>query len=366
MVYGQLESAWPVPGTPLVEGDEVYCVAGRSSYLDDGVYLYRLDAETGEKLSQKRIYSRDPETGAQLASLLRDMGPDDPWGPDKLDMGGAKPDILSANQGAVFMRHTQVDGQSLEPLVEFQDFFSWQDEGDGKKRLGHPRYQNPEHHPHLFSPTGFRDDSWWRRTYWLYGTYYEKGFRPASNVPAGRIMSLDDTMAYGYGRRPEFWGWRATIEYQLFAAPQMTEDGSLPGRSERVPRDFQGRFSIGPFGTRVQYAWTRTIPFFARALIATRGKIVAAGPPDVQEETEVNISELMHDADLVHRKLDDYLAAWNGEMGGRLWVFSKKDGTPIRKYDVDFLPQFDGMAAARGRLYVATEDGRLLCLGGTR
>ena len=34
--YGQLESAWPVHGSVLVQNGEVFAVAGRSSYLDGG------------------------------------------------------------------------------------------------------------------------------------------------------------------------------------------------------------------------------------------------------------------------------------------------------------------------------------------
>ncbi|MGQ9731973.1 MAG: outer membrane protein assembly factor BamB family protein, partial [Candidatus Zipacnadales bacterium] len=36
---GQLESVWPIPGSVLVSKDGVYCVAGRSSYLDGGLHL---------------------------------------------------------------------------------------------------------------------------------------------------------------------------------------------------------------------------------------------------------------------------------------------------------------------------------------
>ena len=44
---GQLESAWPVNGSVLVVNGTVYFAAGRSSQLDDGIYLYGLDAATG-------------------------------------------------------------------------------------------------------------------------------------------------------------------------------------------------------------------------------------------------------------------------------------------------------------------------------
>jgi hypothetical protein len=42
---------------------------------------------------------------------------------------------------------------------------------------------------------------------------------------------------------------------------------------------------------------------------------------------------------------------------------SKIDGKRVAAYRLDSAPVFDGMAAAGGRLYVSTVDGKLLCLG---
>jgi outer membrane protein assembly factor BamB len=46
--FGQLESAWPVHGGVLVQNGTAYFAAGRSSQLDGGIYLYGVDAATGE------------------------------------------------------------------------------------------------------------------------------------------------------------------------------------------------------------------------------------------------------------------------------------------------------------------------------
>ena len=51
MASGQIESAWPVSGSVLVRDGSVYCAAGRSSYVDGGIYLERLDLKTGGPLS---------------------------------------------------------------------------------------------------------------------------------------------------------------------------------------------------------------------------------------------------------------------------------------------------------------------------
>jgi hypothetical protein len=46
MVIGQLESAWPVFGV-LLDGDKLYCSAGRHEELDGGIHFYCLDAASG-------------------------------------------------------------------------------------------------------------------------------------------------------------------------------------------------------------------------------------------------------------------------------------------------------------------------------
>ena len=48
-----------------------------------------------------------------------------------------------------------------------------------------------------------------------------------------------------------------------------------------------------------------------------------------------------------------------------LYVASASDGKALARYELDSSPVFDGMAAAYGRLYMATEDSRVLCLTGT-
>jgi outer membrane protein assembly factor BamB len=37
--YGKLKSVWPVPGNVLVVDGAAYFVAGRSSYMDGGIFL---------------------------------------------------------------------------------------------------------------------------------------------------------------------------------------------------------------------------------------------------------------------------------------------------------------------------------------
>jgi len=54
--FGQLESAWPISGAVLVLDDKVYASAGRTSFLDGGVFLYCLDPATGKVLKSRAVF----------------------------------------------------------------------------------------------------------------------------------------------------------------------------------------------------------------------------------------------------------------------------------------------------------------------
>lgn len=54
--YGQLESKWPVPGSVLILNDTLYFAAGRSSYLDSGIFVYAMNPRTGELLKSRAVY----------------------------------------------------------------------------------------------------------------------------------------------------------------------------------------------------------------------------------------------------------------------------------------------------------------------
>jgi len=45
-----------------------------------------------------------------------------------------------------------------------------------------------------------------------------------------------------------------------------------------------------------------------------------------------------------------------------LWVVSRSDGTVVSKIPVDGFPAFLGMSSAGGRLFIATREGKLICL----
>jgi len=304
VAFGQLESVWPVQGSVLVKDDAVYCAAGRSSYLDSGIYLSRLDLRTGKKLAEKRLYSRKPKTGEQ------------PPEPMMFEMPGALPDVLSSDGEVVYMRHLGLDSGSL---------------------------RTREAKPHLYSPAGFLNDDWWHRTYWIFGGHFYSGYIgwrfAGREVPAGRLLVLDDTTIYGAARDPSRPRGAGAQEYQLFAADRKDLPVTGPPSYGRASRDYhQG----GRRKFKVKFRWTASVPILVRAMLRANDVLFVAGPPENALRST---------------------PASEGKRGGGLCVVSTADGKRLKDYRLDSPPVFDGMAAAKGRLYLATQNGQVLCLG---
>ncbi|MBM4078784.1 MAG: hypothetical protein FJ278_03725, partial [Planctomycetes bacterium] len=93
--------------------------------------------------------------------------------------------------------------------------------------------------------------------------------------------------------------------------------------------------------------WVANLPVRIRAMVRTGNALFVAGPPDVCDPS-------------------DPTAALEGRKGGWLLAFSVSDGKELTRCQLDSAPVFDGLAAAHGRLYLATTDGKVLCLAGEK
>ncbi len=225
--FEQIESVWPVHGSVLVQEETVYCVAGRSMFLDGGLRLLRLDPATGRLLSETVLDQGDPGSADDLQSYVS-------W----LNMPVALPDVLSCDGRLVYMRSQpfQLDGTRL-PLQAMPG-------GENADAGAPPATQDPEH-AHLFCPTGLLDDAWWHRSYWMYGSRFVSGwcgyYLSGKAAPAGRILVFDDSKIYGFGRKPQYYKWTTPIEHHLFAA-------------DKIPPDPNGPQTVSPRGSRVRVA----------------------------------------------------------------------------------------------------------------
>ena len=59
-------------------------------------------------------------------------------------------------------------------------------------------------------------------------------------------------------------------------------------------------------------------------------------------------------------------AGFEGRKGVSLRILNAADGQQVSECELPAMPVFDGLSAANGRLYLATLDGRVLCLAAAR
>ncbi len=300
--YEQLESAWPVHGSVLVDDAPagktpvVYFAAGRSSHLDGGIRLYALELSTGKVLHQADVtMTAQAEQGEGVIEVR------------------ALPDVLSLQGGSVFMRDLRLD-----------------------KGLAHQQ----EKLAHLYAPGGFLDDTWWHRTYWIYGTTMMSGYggwpQIGNVVPAGRLLVFDGgEHIYGYGRMTYRAGAGhvhpdAAKDYRLFAevlAPKPKPQEKAEAKKKRR----------GPAGGR-EVKWSTSLPFVARSMVLTPDALLVAGGQSLTESAE------RHGP-------------------GTFWIASREDGARQAECRLPAPPVLDGMAFADSGVFISTIDGSVVCFG---
>jgi hypothetical protein len=345
MSFDQLESIWPVHGGVLVENDKIYCVAGRTVFLDGGMRLLQLDPRTGEKLSEKMLDQFDPNTGKNLQFLT-----------EGFDMPVGLNDILSSDGKHFYMRSQQFDMDGNRTFIGVRD--AMDQAGDGA---------------HVFSPLGFLDDSLFYRSYMMYGKTVKSGAGHwalmGKTTPSGRLIAVGDRTVYGFGYKPEFFVESLVYDFQLYAA-EMAGDKRSMEKIVHPPQDFSitvryladWKLRQGlpkDEQTAVQYKWkVEDPPLQARGLIVAGKTIFVAGPPDILSEEETFFT--LDDED-VRKKLEEQEAILKGKDGSIMWAVDAKTGIKLSEYRLDSLPVWDGMAAANGSIFLSTIDGEVIC-----
>ncbi len=333
MVHEQLESVWPVPGSVLVQQDVVHAMSGRQAFVDGGVRYIRLDAKTGRRLSETTLDDKDPETGGDLQDRIKTL---------QMPVGLA--DIMSSDGKQVFLR-------SQKFSMEGQRLTLGPTSGDAVENASVQKGSDA----HVFAPFGFLDDSWFHRSYWVYGRSFSGGhngfYQAAKHTPAGQIVVHDETTVYGYGQKPQFMKWTTPREHQLFASLKEAEVLKKPG--------------AGPNKQLLQhpeFVWTQEIPLFARAMALADKTLLVAGPPDFIDEESAFQSLGQRDQKTV-KELAEQDAALSGARGAVLRLVAAESGKTIRELKLDAPPVWDGMSVAGGRVFVATIDGRIVSYG---
>jgi len=304
VAYGQLESAWPIHGSLLVRDERVLAAAGRSSYLDGGLHLVSLDLATGSPVHQVHLDSHEP------------------------GVPGSLPDILSFQDGSLFMRNRRFD-----LAFRFQE----------------------ETVPHLYSPAGFLDDLWWHRTYWLFGNRMQSGWGAWPNmgqrVPAGRLLVVRGEELYGFGRLRQYHRNGSHVglgktRYRLFSQRRMDPKKAPPERKPSQKNKPKEDFEL---------VWSEAVDLQARGMVLADDTLFVAGPRDVYPEPDASIDHPYHIQD--PEALDRQSRLLSGGAQGSLIAVSGRDGSLLWDTDMEAVPAWDSLIASRDGLFLCLENG---------
>jgi hypothetical protein len=249
------------------------------------------------------LLALDPTSGAILREQTLDTAP-----AAAQDKGGrgALADVLVFDGRSIAMRQNRFEPVAVE----------------GRR----PWRKDPRH---LLATGGLLDDTWFNRIYWA-----------LNNRPLGQMLVFDEDSAYGirsYARPGDVNAHFAPGKqgYRLFAhdyrkPPAPPRPGEKPQRRRNAPPEDR---------------WGATVPIRARAFALAAGTLFLAGTPDTVDP-------------------DDPWASFDGRRGGLLRAVSTADGKNLAEYRLDAPPVYDGLAAARERLYLSTTDGAVRSFAG--
>lgn len=314
--FDRLESVWPIHGSVLIVDKLVYFAAGRSSFLDGGIFLYGLKPRSGEVVHRRQVYGPfDAKTGFPA---VRNRG--------------FKADILVTDGERLFMRHRSfaADLKGTSPA------------------------------PHVIPSPGFLDPAPQHRTYWtLDGS---GGFSGKTSIrgASGDILVTDgksyyEVRGFPVARHsyfdPRVKGYRLVAgDLGAGGASKASSGEKTKGRKEggKKEKGKKGKGKKGKRGGKAPLKWSSSIPLTGNAMVLAGEALFVAGVP------------AYFPPDHPVKKYED---AYAGKLGGLLWVASRADGKKLAQHKLAASPVWDGMAVANGRLYVSLRDGSVLCMG---
>jgi len=330
VAFDQVESVWPVHGNILIQDDVAYLAAGRQSYLDGGIVLYGLSPATGEVMHQTHVRSTHPvpddgenEPQIEVQELTQNATDyktfNAPDMSDAFSMAGTTTDILVSDGRSIFMRHLRFDNYCVEQEQKSRHLFSTSQLLDDAEN----------HRSHLVLGTG--DFSRTPVAYSWTANSMKGSHKTRLVVPYGLLLSFDDETVWGVRRTKDY-------KYLIFA------DGNKPFSADEP---FLQDFRKATEDNLPSFRWIADLPIRPRTLIRTGETVFVGGMT----------SEIDRQAPF---------AAYEGRKGGLLWAISSADGSKLAEYQLNAPPVWDGMAVAKHRIYIATQNGQVLCMGKKR
>jgi outer membrane protein assembly factor BamB len=311
--FGNPESLWPVSGSVLVHDNpstssgqagsgqaNVYCVAGKSTFLNSGLFLYRLDVNTGVPIKSKSLVPGTEVDGEMVNAVSSD--------------------ILLVHDDRLSLRGMTFDMETLEMVFD----------GWGRVRVPHHYQVNS---PSLVAMGGFLENSFFNSSRWMYGQTF------------GNILVLDHENVYGLDIHQRS-GIKSNQHKDYFPGRDQCilfadKRNVLPG-----PRQTQGggnnvRIGLWP-DKQVASLWRRPIPVRASAMVVGLKHLYLAGTRDKRDP-------------------QDPWGHFDGRKGALLLICSKKTGETKAELELASPPVFDGLSVACSKLFVSCKDGSLIC-----
>ena len=188
-----------------------------------------------------------------------------------------------------------------------------------------PKFSEPA--PHLHATAGFLDSSWFNRVHWRFGSVQTTGLM----VVRGEVACGVEVYSKGKLHAADALFSPGSNAYSLWCCPvkKSATETSLSRNRQKLPKPY---WVVQP-GIRVS------------AMVHADDMLVVGGSPDVVDPADPH-------------------AAWEGRKGGRLAIHDTSDGRVVDQMTLSGIPVWDGMAVAQGSLYVATENGAVVCLRG--
>jgi hypothetical protein len=190
--------------------------------------------------------------------------------------------------------------------------------------------------PHLQPMGGFLDGTYFKRYFWFYGTPMNRPLYASMAKPQITKEQMSVALAQLLVRDEDaLYGMRMFDSMKLLNA----DNYFVPGKKGYL------LFKVAP--GQGEPMWSTRVPVRVTAMAVTPDHLVIVGSPDIVDPA-------------------DPLAAFEARKGGRLRLVSTADGSTREEHQFASPPVFNGLAVARGRVFVSLEVGKVISLAAAR
>ncbi|MFH0938694.1 MAG: PQQ-binding-like beta-propeller repeat protein [Planctomycetota bacterium] len=370
IAYEGLESPWPVYGVVIQKGT-VGFAAGRNSDADGGVYIYTLEPKTGKVLWKKRhftsswAYKQDVATEKYLWIQPRGIeGATKKPAPQEWTVKKVT-DAALFKEGGVYKidpgtkRIVWLTDAELQKDQEKSKWETWKADVENLiKIIGGISVRIREYlvgDIPVAGKDGFHVKSW--RFGWQDGeSYYNTSALSSLRGGATLMQNVSNWRCFSWMEHQQYYGDGRPIVYDDkwcygSKSPKEGQDRiDIVGKGVKIIAWSQAPAPDGAKRNRKPFLWeVKDIPIRTLSMAGADQVLFVAGVPD---------EGLTQDL-----PPEQFWPPLEGKKGGDLYALSKTDGKLLHKQKIEYMPIFDGMAVANGRLYISVEGGKLLCFG---